>query len=180
MAQSPSGSFGTEQQTVAEYAVNFCAPPFAPARIAVTTVRSCYGAAGHPTPTDWDQWVDFRMLRRAIQRQLCPKRPFASVMATTGTGQWSAVHPALGDGRLNAHKRHSRIESGRCRTGSRADEREQQKMTRPCRSGLIGSTTAVSARADEMATLRQLSLSTRDCLIRYLESGPRVQSRIVN
>jgi hypothetical protein len=46
--------------------------------------------------------------------------PFASVMASAVTGQWTAVHPVLGDRQLHAHKRHSRFASGQVLNRSRA------------------------------------------------------------
>jgi hypothetical protein len=64
--QTFSGSFGTEQQTVAEYAVNCCSSPFAAARIAVTTVRSCYqaGISDHSTELIPVFWTGLRNARQ--------------------------------------------------------------------------------------------------------------------
>ena len=57
-----------------------------------------YGAAGYRTPTDRDQWVDFGMLHRAIQRQLSPKLTFAAAETTYGTGDGLLVARCSLDG----------------------------------------------------------------------------------
>ena len=54
-------------------------------------------------------------------------RTFPARLATSGTGHDLPVAGCLVTGSNMLHKRHSRVESGRCPIGSREDNRERQK-----------------------------------------------------